>query len=600
MKNKGLKVAYLNIGGKWTNMRTDVTSIIHKRGVQIMALTETHKKKNTQQINIPGFKTHYACRSVNQKKGGGVAILVRADIPSTTWINRTEVTMDNSESVERKGDKTWCIMQKDDRKLAIGTVYMGVEGPKYEEGNKQLMQNLNEDITQLQNEGLQILILGDFNAHIFKIEKEALNKLNDITSSPHPTNKNGQRLIDLTENNDLEIMNSNRVTTGRWTWMRKNQKSIIDYVLASSGVQEEIINMTIDEKSKIFVYPHDHSWIELKIDREIERSHREMVEEKWNITEDVNWERYREHLSKNIKEWNEEVGMNTESEPATLQMYDQLVHIIKKVGNEVVKKIKHSTIIGKQNMPRNVKRKIKKRTKAIRKWKEQCMTANAENTENWIKAKKCIKKAKKAIKKDNAITKMKWIKKNLGQSKHIWTKLNKKHQNDNVEIVTDGTIESTSIEDIKKYVTEYWTNLAAIKKPENDQPDTSSNQQLDTILNREITVEEYNKAKMQLKNGTSVGWDNIPNEFLKYGGADLDKAFAKIFTNIIKEEIVPPEWRNDKLRMLYKKGDKNKCENYRGLSLSSNVSKLFSRIVYTRVNTYVEDNKIIGEMQNAF
>jgi hypothetical protein len=80
----------------------------------------------------------------------------------------------------------------------------------------------------------------------------------------------------------------------------------------------------------------------------------------------------------------------------------------------------------------------------------------------------------------------------------------------------------------------------------------------------------------------------------------LDKAIAKLFTTMVKEEWLPNEWKEEKLIMIHKKGDKNKCDNYRGISCSSNMSKLFTKIIMTRVQAYVETNKILGEMQNGF
>jgi hypothetical protein len=128
----------------------------------------------------------------------------------------------------------------------------------------------------------------------------------------------------------------------------------------------------------------------------------------------------------------------------------------------------------------------------------------------------------------------------------------------------------------------------------------SPNEDLDNILRKRITVVEITKAKMTLQNGKSTGWDDIPNEFLKYGGDHLDTAIATVFTNMIEDEWTPAEWNDEKLTMIHKKGDKNKCENYRGIMCSSNLSKLFTRILIARVTPFIEDKKVLGEMQNGF
>ena len=40
--------------------------------------------------------------------------------------------------------------------------------------------------------------------------------------------------------------------------------------------------------------------------------------------------------------------------------------------------------------------------------------------------------------------------------------------------------------------------------------------------------------------------------------------------------------------------------NYRRVSISSNVGKLFARLIANRINKFVESNQILGEMQAGF
>ena len=50
----------------------------------------------------------------------------------------------------------------------------------------------------------------------------------------------------------------------------------------------------------------------------------------------------------------------------------------------------------------------------------------------------------------------------------------------------------------------------------------------------------------------------------------------------------------------FKKSDKNKCENYRPISLLSNLSKLFERAMHTRVYQYLEKFKLLYNFQFGF
>ena len=49
---------------------------------------------------------------------------------------------------------------------------------------------------------------------------------------------------------------------------------------------------------------------------------------------------------------------------------------------------------------------------------------------------------------------------------------------------------------------------------------------------------------------------------------------AKVFNLSLKEGIVPSEWKEANITPLFKKGSKNKPENYRPVSLTSVVRKL--------------------------
>ena len=51
---------------------------------------------------------------------------------------------------------------------------------------------------------------------------------------------------------------------------------------------------------------------------------------------------------------------------------------------------------------------------------------------------------------------------------------------------------------------------------------------------------------------------------------------------------------------IHKSGDKNKPENYRGISLQPILSKIFASILSKRLNSWCEANNVIGEEQAGF
>ena len=85
----------------------------------------------------------------------------------------------------------------------------------------------------------QCIVLGDLNA---KIEVDA-------QGFPYPETDNGKLLLNLVAENGLDIVNLSSKCTGKWTHVVRTsgEMSRLDYVLASSEFQSNIISMTVDE-----------------------------------------------------------------------------------------------------------------------------------------------------------------------------------------------------------------------------------------------------------------------------------------------------------------------------------------------------------------
>ena len=50
---------------------------------------------------------------------------------------------------------------------------------------------------------------------------------------------------------------------------------------------------------------------------------------------------------------------------------------------------------------------------------------------------------------------------------------------------------------------------------------------------------------------------------------------------------------------IFKENDKRKCENYRPISLLSNISKLFERAMHNRIYDFLESSDILYNLQLA-
>ncbi|CAF3321652.1 unnamed protein product [Rotaria socialis] len=101
-----------------------------------------------------------------------------------------------------------------------------------------------------------------------------------------------------------------------------------------------------------------------------------------------------------------------------------------------------------------------------------------------------------------------------------------------------------------------------------------------------------------MKSRKAPGNDEITADLLKAGGEPVIKWLHEIFSDVWKHEEMVEEWNLAILIKLFKKGDKQLCDNYRGISLLSVTSKLLSRIILNRIQLLVDSQLL--EAQSGF
>ncbi|CAG7732385.1 unnamed protein product, partial [Allacma fusca] len=104
----------------------------------------------------------------------------------------------------------------------------------------------------------------------------------------------------------------------------------------------------------------------------------------------------------------------------------------------------------------------------------------------------------------------------------------------------------------------------------------------DEFLDSEITLNDLQTAIKALKNNKSPGIDGLQNEFWKNGSDELNASLLNLFNTVATTGFTPRAWSEIELFMLHKKGDSDQPGNYRGIALINTITKLFTRILYSR------------------
>jgi hypothetical protein len=115
-----------------------------------------------------------------------------------------------------------------------------------------------------------------------------------------------------------------------------------------------------------------------------------------------------------------------------------------------------------------------------------------------------------------------------------------------------------------------------------------------------LNIEDIYRAISKLKNGKACGIDKIAAEFLKYGGYCLVKSLASLFRLFVLMECYPEDWHKGIVKPIHKAGNKEVLDNYRGITITSNVYKVYAFALENRLMNHLESSNCLGELQGAY
>ena len=82
--------------------------------------------------------------------------------------------------------------------------------------------------------------------------------------------------------------------------------------------------------------------------------------------------------------------------------------------------------------------------------------------------------------------------------------------------------------------------------------------------------------------------NNLLNEYFIEAGDILLSHLTDLFNIILETGYFPDDWAEGIIIPLYKKGNENDVNNFRGITLVSCMSKLFTAVLNNRINDWSE------------
>ena len=141
------------------------------------------------------------------------------------------------------------------------------------------------------------------------------------------------------------------------------------------------------------------------------------------------------------------------------------------------------------------------------------------------------------------------------------------------------------------FTTENTVNVPDLNRIKHDSSD------LDDVIFHMLNVE---KKILKMKRFSAPGPDNINANLLMNTVNEITYPLTLLFKKSFAEGDVPIEWKTANVTPIFKKGSKSKPENYRPISLTSNICRIMESIIKDAIVKHLSANNLIFPSQHGF
>ena len=119
-------------------------------------------------------------------------------------------------------------------------------------------------------------------------------------------------------------------------------------------------------------------------------------------------------------------------------------------------------------------------------------------------------------------------------------------------------------------------------------------------LDAVIKDKEILNCISKLKNNKACGLDSIKNEMIKSSASIFLPCLNKLFNLIFSSGLYPSSSALGYISPIFITGDSSNPENYLGITITSNIGKVFNMVLNNRLDQFLEENQIIEKVQIGF
>lgn len=115
-----------------------------------------------------------------------------------------------------------------------------------------------------------------------------------------------------------------------------------------------------------------------------------------------------------------------------------------------------------------------------------------------------------------------------------------------------------------------------------------------------ITEEEVEREILKTPHNKAYGLYSFPVTLLKCAKHLLKKTLAEIFNISVLQGKYPSKLKISKVIPIFKAGDEMDPDNYRPISLLSNLNRIFEKLMYNRLIQFINKHKLLDSSQYGF
>lgn len=568
----------------------EIINEFEEANVEIMAISETKKKGEGKTYLTNGHILIYSGVQNNQRAAAGVGCIIHRELAGQ--ITKWKAIYERILLIELRNEQ------------GEHTTIISIYGPDENERASEKDKFWEELTTTTEEARGTLYLVGDFNSRVGKKDIEYKTIIGK--HGEEKRNNNGRRLLDFCQLQNLIITNTfyQHKEIHKYTREQQNrgEKSIIDYIIVQKEERKNILDVRVKRGAEIY---SDHYLVIGKIkqrDKEIGKNgtikkesqrtiknyklrDKDIASRYTQITESKIKAKY-----ENIKQTNIQQGWKTFKE------------IIIETAKEVCGISKGKGEKRTAWWTNDIKEEVKKKKKE---WKKYLTHKTPQQYEKYKKQRIKVKEIVAAAKEKSWIDFGNKMEEDSTGNQKLFYKVLKtlrtnKQPTQEIYIKNKNQEILTNKKDIMERWREYFKELLGHQKQnkEENTNETEIENQRGEEKTEEIKMEELINVIKKLKNGKTPGNDKITTEMIKNLGETGREILLQIINKAWKNEKIPEEWGIALIKPIHKKGDKQTCENYRGITLLNTIVKIYEQIINNRLKIILEPQ--LAEPQSGF